>query len=53
MNTNGFISEYFALCRGTRQGSPLSPMFFCQAIDSLAAAIKMVTDYPGVKRDDA
>lgn len=48
VQTNGLISEYFALGRGTRQGSPLSPLLFCLAIEPLAAAIRGETDFPGV-----
>lgn len=38
VQTNGLISEYFAVGKGTRQGLPLSPPF-CLAIEPLAAAI--------------
>ena len=48
VQTNGLISDYFTLGRGTRQGSPLSPLLFCLAIEPLAAAIREASDFPGV-----
>lgn len=48
MQTNGLVSDYFMLGGGTRQGSPLSPLIFCLAIEPLAAAIRGSTDFPGV-----
>lgn len=48
MQTNGVISSYFKLGRGTRQGSPLSPLLFCLALEPLAAAIRRDPHFPGV-----
>lgn len=40
VRTNGLISSYFTLGRGTRQGSALLPGLFCLALEPLAAAIR-------------
>lgn len=48
VQTNGLISDYFMLGRGTRQGSPLSPLLFCLAIEPLVAVVCGATDFPGV-----
>lgn len=48
VQTNGLVSDYFALGRGTRQGSPISPLLFCLAIEPLAATIRRAADFPGV-----
>lgn len=40
VQTNGLISSYFTLSRGTRQGSALSPGLFCLALKPLAVAIR-------------
>ena len=48
VQTNGLISSYFKLSRGTPQGSSLSPALFCLALEPLAAAIRMNPNFPGV-----
>ncbi len=48
VQTNGYISSYFELGRGTRQGSPLSPLLFCLVMEPLAAAIRADVNFPGV-----
>lgn len=48
VQTNGLTSDYFMLGRGTRQGSPLSPLLFCLAIELLAASICGSIDFLGV-----
>lgn len=48
VQTNGYISPYFRLGRGTRQGSPLSPLLFCLALEPLAAAIRQDENFCGI-----
>ncbi len=48
MQTNGVISPYFRLRCGTAQGSPLSPLLFCLALEPLAVAIRNDPGFPGV-----
>lgn len=48
VQTNGYISSYFELGRGTHQGSLLSPLLFCLAMEPLAAAIRRDNNFPGV-----
>ena len=48
IQTNGLISPYFKLGRGTRQGCPLSPAMFCLAIEPLAVAVRQNPNFPGV-----
>ena len=48
VQTNGVASSYFGLGRRTQQGSPLSPLLFCLAIEPLAAAVRKDPDVPGV-----
>ena len=48
VQTNGYTSPHFELGRGTRQGSPLSPLLFCLVMEPLAAAIMGDDNFPGV-----
>ena len=48
VQTNGIISSHFKLGRGTRQGSPLSPLLCCLGLEPLAAAIRKDPHIPGV-----
>ena len=46
--TNGKISPYFQLHRGTRQGCPLSPLLFAIAVEPLAEAIRRAPSTSGI-----
>lgn len=46
--TNGIISPFFKLTRGTKQGDPLSPLLFILFLEPLAAAIRGEMDIKGV-----
>lgn len=52
VQTNGLISSYFTLGRGTRQGSALSPGLFCLALEPLAVAIRKNAYIQGIKIND-
>lgn len=47
VRTNNIDSEYFILHRGTRQGSPLSPLLFNLAIEPLAIALRQNNEILG------
>lgn len=49
MKINGLDSSPFVISRGTRQGSPLSPVLFALAIEPLAELLRASTKYTGVQ----
>lgn len=49
VQTNGMISSYFSLERGTRQGSSLSPALFNLALEPMAQAIRRNPRLSGVQ----
>lgn len=53
VRTNGLISSYFTLHKGTWQGSALSPGLFCLALGPLAAAIRKNQNIHGVKINES
>ena len=50
VTTNFQRSEYFPLSRGTRQGCPMSPLFFSIAIEPLSIALKSSSCFTGIFR---
>lgn len=52
VSTNNFVSQPFELSRGTRQGSPISPLLFIIALEPLAIAIKSHPSIHGIKMGD-
>lgn len=48
VRTNKIISNYFPICRGTRQGCPLSPLLCDLAIEPLAVALRSAEELMGV-----
>ncbi|KAF7643269.1 hypothetical protein LDENG_00242520 [Lucifuga dentata] len=47
--TNGLISDFFKLSRGTKQGDPLSPLLFVRFLEPLAATIRADQRIRGVQ----
>ncbi len=50
VRSNNIISDPFLLCRGTRQGCPLSPLLFAIAIEPLAIALRTDSEIQGMFR---
>ncbi len=50
VRSNNIISDPFSLCRGTRQGCPLSPLLFAIAIEPLAIALRTDSEVQGIFR---
>ncbi len=50
VRSNNIISDPFLLCRGTRQGCPLSPLLFAIAIEPLAIALRTDSEIQGIFR---
>lgn len=48
MQTNGLVSDYIMLGRGTRQSLLLSPLLFSLATEPVTSAIHGATDFLGV-----
>lgn len=48
VRVNGLISNTFKIGRGTRQGCPLSPLFFALAIEPLAVKLRSRDDIRGL-----
>lgn len=50
VRTSNNLSTYFELNRGTKQGSPLSPLLFAVALEPLALALKQCPTIKGKQR---
>ena len=48
----GFLTSYFNISRGVRQGCPLSPLLFILAVELLAVKIRQDPDYRGISLPD-
>ena len=48
----GFLTTYFNISRGVRQGCPLSPLLFILAVELLAVKIRQDPDYRGISLPD-
>lgn len=50
VTTNGKRSKYFQLSRGTRQGSPISPLLFALALEPLSLTLQTSLAIDGIHR---
>ena len=48
VNVNGYVSEFFSLSRGVRQGCPLSPLLYVLAAEVLACNIRASSSIHGL-----
>ena len=48
VNVNGFISDFFPLSRGVRQGCPLSPLLYVLVVEVLACNIRADPNISGI-----
>ena len=48
VNVNGFISDFFPLSRGVRQGCPLSPLLYVLVVEVLACTIRANPNISGI-----
>ena len=46
---NGWLSEYFTLTRGVRQGCPLSPLLYCLVAETLGQALRTDRHLKGIQ----
>ena len=49
---NGYLSSFFEINRGVRQGCPLSPYLFIIGIEILSYAIRKNQDIIGIEQND-
>ena len=53
MINNGFTSDYFAACRGVRQGDPHSLLVFILGLEILACSIRKTYKIHGIQMDSS
>ena len=49
VSNNNYLSHFFDITKGVRQGNPLSPTIFVLCIEYLAAMLRQSKDYQGFK----